>query len=338
MGHGLFQRGSFIVGAIPNIFASRGGWKGVTFGTDWRGLSGQDVGWVGTRIIGAGTSQLHNFPAFPARLHQGVVNTLVLARMAKRGLFNRHEAFRRADGSGILPGDDTEMGYWGISLGGIMGTYIAGLTPDVNAFALDVPGANFSCMLQRANPFRSFDALLNGIGLTDPMLQALGIGLVHELWASVDPVAVAGHVTDDRLPGAGGPHRVLYLPAWLDQQVSNTCTEIVARTMGMVNLPGSIQQDLVQIPTASGPTNAAMATWHLGEIDITNPAHQVAVPPLANLFPNDRCDPHPRRFSSAASIRQIVEAINPGGAIRDTCTGLCDGVEADEKPLSGCVP
>jgi hypothetical protein len=63
---------------------------------------------------------------------------------------------------------------------------------------------------------------------------------------------------------------VLYLPAWLDQQVSNTCTEIAARTMGMVNLPGSIQQDLVQIPTSSGPTNAAIAMWHLGEIDIAN--------------------------------------------------------------------
>jgi hypothetical protein len=24
--------------------------------------------------------------------------------------------------------------------------------------------------------------------------------------------------------------------------------------------------------------------------------------------------------------------------IVDTCTGPCDGVEADEKPLAGCVP
>jgi hypothetical protein len=131
---------------------------------------------------------------------------------------------------------------------------------------------------------------------------------------------------------------VLYLPAWLDKQVSNTCTEIAARTMGLGNLPGSIQQDTVQIPEATGPTDAAMATWHLGEIDILNPAHQASVPPLANLFPGGNCDPHPRRFSSPAAIRQIVGTINPGGAIVDTCTGLCDGAEADETPLAGCVP
>jgi len=338
MGHGLFQTGDFIAGAVPNVLASQGGWKGISGGTDWRGLSGPDLGWVGTRIIGAGSSQLHNFPAFPARLHQGVVNTLVLARMMKRGLFNRHEAFVRPNGTGLFPGDDTEMGYWGISLGGIMGTYIAGLTPDVKAFALDVPAANFNCMLQRATPFRSFDALLNGIGLTDPFDQALGIGLTNELWTPADPVAIARHVVTDRLPGSGVDRRVLYLPAWLDKQVSNTCSEIAARTMGLENLPGSIQQNLVQIPTATGPTDAAMAMWHIGEIDILNPAHQPSVPPLANLFPGGNCDPHARRFVSPAAIRQIVTAISPGGEIVDTCTGLCDGAEVDERPLSGCVP
>ena len=84
---------------------------------------------LGTDIIGFGSSKLNNFPAFPDRLRQGMLNTLVLAKMMKLGIFNRHPAFETPDEEGVFPGPSEEMYYYGISLGGIMGTFFSALTP-----------------------------------------------------------------------------------------------------------------------------------------------------------------------------------------------------------------
>jgi hypothetical protein len=339
-GHGIFQRGSFFTGLVPSVVHEVVPWEAIGIATDWRGLSGLDVLWIGERIIGLGQNQLNDFPGFPARLRQGMLNTLVLTRMAKLGLFNRDPDFQRPGDIGVFPGPSEEMGYYGVSLGGIMGTYLAGLTPDIDRFGLDVPGVNFSCMLQRATPFVAFDVLLNGIGLTDPMLQILGVTLTHEVWAAAEPLSVIHHVRGDLLPGSGTtPKKILYAGAWLDKQVSNTCTEIAARTMGLPVLEGSIQQDLEQMDTVPGPVEAALVFWDLGELDITNPAHEPFIPPLANLFPSAVCDPHPRRPFLPASIRQLLGFLQPGGMIENTCSGLCDGDVPDEIPSGqSCDP
>ncbi len=338
-GHGLGQTGDFFTSFIPPVVNQVVPWTGIGVATDWRGLSGLDLGWVATRIIGVDRSELHNFQALPARLRQGMLNTLVLARMMKRGLFNRHDTFRVTPGGrGVFPGPAEEMVYYGVSLGGIMGTYLAGLTPDIERFGLDVPAVNFSCMLQRAQPFSGFDILLPRIGITDPLNAALGITLLHELWASAEPVSVVHHITRDPLPGAGGPKRLLVTEAFLDKQVSNQCTEIEVRTLGIPNLLGSVRQQLVQIPDVAGPVDSAFVSWHLGELDILNPAHQRFIPPLANVIPSGVCDPHPRRPTLPAGIRQLIAFMQPGGVITNTCTGICDGATPDERSPGPCTP
>ncbi len=337
-GHGLFQTGDFMTSVIPAIVNTTVPWTGIAAATDWRGLSGPDLAWVANQVIGTHTSQLNNFPAFPARLRQGMLNTLVLGRMMKLGLFNRHPAFQRADGSGVVPGPTQDLYYYGVSLGGIMGTYLAGLTPDIERFVLDVPGVNFSCMLQRAQPFVAFDVLLDAIGVADSLDATLGEQLTHELWAMAEPVSVVHHVTQDPLPGSGPPKKVLYDAAWLDKQVSNQCTEIAARTLGLPNLEGSIQQGLVDIPDVAGPVDSAYLTWHLGELDILNPAQAAHIPPLANLFPDGVCDPHPRRPTVPAGIRQIDAFLRPDGQIMNFCDGLCDGSVPAERPAGPCTP
>jgi hypothetical protein len=313
-------------------------WRGLVGGTDWRGLSSDDLPWVGSRVIGFGSSQLHNFKALPDRLRQGMLNTLVLSRLMKRGLFNRHAAFQRPDGRGTFPGPDEEMFYLGGSLGGIMGTYLAGLTPDIVRFAIEVGAVNFSCLLQRATPFALFDTLVASLGVTDPMHYAGALAAAHELWASAEPVSVIHHVTGDPLPGSGPPKRILMSTAFLDHQVSNTCSEIAARTMGLPNLVGSIVQGLPGMPDLPGPLDSAYVLTDLGEIDILNPAHQASVPPLANLRATGNCDPHGRRSTTLASLLQFQEFLRPGGRIVNTCDGLCDGGTPDEQPASGCVP
>lgn len=334
MGHGLFQDAPYFPTVIPPIVSQVLPWTSIAISTDWRGLSQLDLGWLGEHVIGlTGQSELHHFPAFPARLRQGMVNTLVLARLMKSGILNRDPAFQREGGAGVLPGPTDPLYYFGVSLGGIMGTYLAALTPDIDNFVLDVGAVNFSCMLPRATPFKPFFALLQGIGLTDSMSTWLGVQLTHELWASAEPVSVVHHVTSDPYPGSGNAKHVLYTAAWLDHQVSNTCTEIAARTMGLPVLEGSYQQGLQGMPDVAGPVDSALVFHHLGQLDILNPAHAPYIPPLTNDTATDPCDPHGTpKASTPTTIRQNIDFLFTGQA-KNFCTDLCDGEEPDEVPL-----
>ena len=350
LGHGLFGRGSDMIDGVPvqvtNALADpntgvTGTWRYVAGATDWRGLSNQDLFWVAQNVIGLTDNQLNNFPAFPDRLRQGMLNTLVLARLMKLGHFNVNATFQTPDGRGVFPGPGAEEYYYGISLGGIMGTYFAALSPDVEKLHVDVPAIDFNLLLQRSTQFASFEALLTGIGLTDPMKTLLGLGLQHELWVSAEPASVASHVTglvDPPLSGVPAK-KILMSEAWLDKQVSNQASELLARTLGIGNLEGSLMLGFFGIPDVTGPQNSAMQIWSTGAFDLWNPAHQQYTPPLANQIPSNVCDPHGQRPTIRASVQQMLDFLQPGGVITNKCTGACDAAIPFEQPASGlCVP
>ncbi len=338
LGHGLFGRGDSLVVQISELAGvAVGDFDYIGGATDWRGLSGQDLLWVAGNVLGIGTNQLNNFPAFADRLRQGMLNTLVLGRMMKRGLFNVDPAFQ-VGGEGVFPGPAEEMYYYGISLGGIMGTWYAALMPDIERYGVDVPAINFSFLLQRSTQFEAFEAIFDGIGLTDPTDVALGLQLLHELWVSAEPAGYARHVTSDPLPGSGDPAKLFMTVAWLDKQVSNQASEVAARTLGLPNLTGSIAQGLVGIPDVDtdieGPQDSALVIWDTGSFDILDPAQEPFIPALANEIPSSVCDPHGFRPAIPASVEMLVGFLQPGGQIENLCDGLCDAADPGEKPFN----
>jgi len=342
LGHGLFQTGANFEPLITGLAPSYVDWNYIAGATDWRGLSGLDLVWVGSQVIGIGSNKLNNFEALPDRLSQGMLNTLVLGRMMKLGIFNRDAAFQTPSLAGVFPGPSEDLYYYGISLGGIMGTWLAALTPDVLRFGLDVPGMNFGCLLQRSTQFSAFESLLPTIGLTDPMETILGLGLLHEIWVSAEPAGFVRHVTTDRLLGSGtDPVHLLVTPAWLDKQVSNQCTEIELRTLGIPNLAGaSLVSNLQGVADVAGPLDSAYVMWDVGSFDLFNPAHQPFIPPLANSIPSSKCDPHAARPTIPAAIEMLYNFMQPTGQIDNTCNGLCDAGDPTETPLGGtpCDP
>ena len=342
LGHGLFGTGASMMG-VPPAAGQVTQWTYIAGATDFRGLSSEDFTWVGLGIIGFGSSGLHHYPAFVDRLRQGMLNTLVLAKLMKLGIFNRDPAFQTPTGPGVFPGPSEEMYYYGISLGGIMGTWLAALTPDVERFGLDVPAINFSCLLQRSTQFGlgspfSFEDLLQSIGITDPLKTMLGLHVLGELWVSGEPAGYALHVTSDPLPGSGSPAKILMTPAWLDKQVSNQCTEIAARTLGLVSHEGSLQQGLQGIPDTVGPQDSALVMYDTGSFDLFNPLHAPFIPPLSNEIPSPVCDPHGARPSIPAGILQLVTFLQPGGQIHSFCSGVCDAGTILEQPPTPCDP
>jgi hypothetical protein len=340
LGHGLFGAGLDMTTLIPGRANAVTPWNYVAGATDWRGLSRFDSSWVVNEVVGVGMNKLNNFPALPDRLKQGMLNTLVLTRMMKRGLFNRNtDAFQTPSGAPVFRGPDTEVFYYGISLGGIMGTWLAALTPDIIRFGVDVPAINFACLLQRSTQFGQFELLLQSFGLTDPMQTILGIGLNEESWVAGEPAGYARHITRDPLPGSGDPKHILMTAAWLDKQVSNQCTEVEARTLGIPNLvPASLQRQLQGIPDAEGPLDSAYVMYDTGAFDLFDPAHQPFIPPLANLIPSPVCDPHGDRPRIPDGIRMLTNFLRPDGQIENFCNDICDAGEPDEIANGAATP
>jgi hypothetical protein len=349
LGHGLFGRGTDMVDGVPNQITAAlanpasgvtGTWRYVAGATDFRGLSNQDLSWVAFNVIGLGANELNSFPAFPDRLRQGALNTLVLARLMKSGHFNRHPDFVTPGGREVFPGPSEEAYYYGISLGGIMGTHFAAFSPDVTAVHIDVPAINFNLLVQRSTQFTTFETLFTLIGLTDPMDTAIGLGLLHELWVSAEPASVARHVTglvDPPLPGTNAK-KVLMSVAWLDKQVSNQASELEARTLGIGNLAGSLLQGYEGIDDVAGPQDSAMVVWSTGAFDLWDPAQQTHIPPLANRIPSSACDPHGGRPTIPAGVQMALDFLQPGGTISNTCSGFCDAGIPFEQPAAGiCV-
>ena len=331
LGHGLFGTGrDFVDQLIAAQVFSNATTGGLAAGaTDWRGMSKGDIDPLSQSfIVNQVLLDFDHFAALPDRLRQGQLNTLVLAHMMRAGVFNRHTAFQSPSGQGVI--STRLMNYFGGSLGGIMGTMFAALTPDAVNLNLDVPAINFSCMLQRATPFIMFQDLLTITGMNEPMVVALALGISHELWVRGEPAGYATHITSNPLPGSMVKN-ILLSQAFLDQQVSNQCTEIEARTLGIPNLIGSHRSGMPQIPDLPGPLSSAYVEYDTGSFDLTNPAHTPYIPPLANLQaqPNG-CDPHGRQGFIPASIMQLETFFGDWG-ILNFCTGpggVCDTVSS----------
>jgi len=337
LGHGLFGVGDSMVTALVeglglDIDVLAGA-------TNFRGLSSADLNFIIFDVVGtAGEgNKFEQFPALPDRLKQGQINTVLLARMMKNGVFNSDPAFQAPSGEGVFPGPSAEMFYYGISLGGIMGTWFAAMSPDVERLNIDVPAMNFGMLLQRSTQFGAFELLLAGIGLTDPLNTLLTLSLNQEVWVRSEPAGYVRHITSDPLPGTNAK-KILLTVAWLDKQVSNQVTEILARSLGIPNLDSSIQQGFPGIPDVPGPVDSAMVIYDTGSYDIFNIFHYQLrgggqlIPPLDNQIPSGICDPHAMRLEIPASLDQLAAFLRPGGQVENFCDGLCDATIPYERP------
>lgn len=350
LGHGLFGNGEGMIGSVEDGLMDEFAddeFPYIAGATDWRGLSSFDYQWIVSRIIGIYPHQLDNFPALSARLKQGMLSTLVLSHLMKGTLLNQFEEFQKTPGNpatGVFPGSGEDEFYVGASLGGIMGLFLSALTPDIERFNIDVGAINFSILLQRSTQFSDFETLLQLIGLDEPMVYALGLGLLHEIWVNAEPAGYVRHVTglvEDPLPDLEGQtmdgKRILMTVAWLDKQVSNQASEIAARALGIPSLQGSLLQGLAGIPDQpEGPSglDSALVFYDVGSFDVFDPAYDPYIPPLTNEIPSAVCDPHGLRFSIPASVEQLVEFLRPGGTVRNFCTddGVCNASENFERP------
>ncbi|HVH08068.1 MAG TPA: hypothetical protein VNE71_18905, partial [Myxococcota bacterium] len=264
LGHGLLGNG-------PNFVAELARARGfddfdyVATATNWSGLSDLELFAFLAGIFG----DIDQFGALPDRLRQGQVATMVLTRMVARGAFNLHPEFQGPNGAGVLDVAAPPR-YFGASLGGIMGLMFAALTPDVPKLAIDVGGINFSLLLQRATPFEPFQAVIDLLN-PDPLDQALGISLLHEVWVTGDPAAYATHIVQDPLPGTPAK-QILMAVALHDQSVPNVGSQLAGGTLGLPIADGSVMRNLAGQEEIAGALDSGYVVYDTGAYDPTDPA------------------------------------------------------------------
>ncbi len=200
---GLLQFGHGLLGTREEIerdhfldFIDRYGYA--IFATDWIGLAEPDSPFLGV-ILDSG--QIENYEGAFARTMQAMLNALVLQRVIANGVA-RDPAYES-----ML--DPSRRYYYGISLGGILGTLYMTLSPDVQRGAVDVMGTPFGLLLSRSAAFDSFfDIAL--ASYEDPRDLQLTLALVQLLWDRAEPIGFLPHLGSQQLMmrAAIGDHAV----------------------------------------------------------------------------------------------------------------------------------
>ncbi|HZR82065.1 MAG TPA: hypothetical protein VFD92_13295 [Candidatus Binatia bacterium] len=343
-GHGLLGD-RFQLGALSG-FANQG--NVVIGAVDMQGLSFADIG----PIAGALGVDLSTFHVVPERLHQGVLNHLLLGRLFADPVngFSSHAAFKLGTG-GTSVIDTSQVFYAGGSQGGILGGTVMAVSEVFDRGLLAVPASNYSTLLQRSADFVPFIPIL--LGTYPHHLDGIVLfPLIQQLWDRADSHAYLPHILPGDLSDPPFPHKVLLHMATYDCEVSNLGTEIEARSLGIPQV-GPVARSFFGIPEVAAPydgsglveVNPQKSESHChtpdnGSTDkgavCTNDSQcpgagdppsrtQCAsgIPPLENLPPPFNNGAH-TSTANPTTLMQIDRFMRNGGEIEQTCDGPCD--------------
>lgn len=306
-GHGLLgnqgeiERGEFLE------LCENHGWA--IYSTDWIGLATVDQAFIGV-ILQSG--KIEDFDGMFARLQQSVVNALVLDRVI-------------ADGIGADPMyqdllDPSVRGYYGISLGGIMGGLYMSVSQETTRGGLEVMGSPFTLLLGRSAQFDTFFEIAKST-YEDPRDIQLVLGLVQMLWDRVEPNGFIRHLRDEPLPNTPA-HEVMMRAAVGDHSVPTAGAHVMARTLG-VPMVDSGGRDVWGLETvAEPPAGSAYIEYDFG------------LPPEPDCsLPQRACeDPHGSIRILPAAAEQLDHFLRTG-LVRNFCPGgVCT------YPQDGCDP
>ncbi|MSP91401.1 MAG: hypothetical protein EXR79_06305 [Myxococcales bacterium] len=221
--HGLVQYGHGLNGSGAQV---RGGFNGrianqnqlIFYAADMIGMSDADVGAIVISIF-----DMKLFPQLPERVHQGLVEWVLL----QRAMRERFADLPEIQALGVKV-NKQEMFYSGISQGGIYGAPVVALSQDVTRAHLGVPGNNYSLLLHRSVDFEDFFGFVKG-QYPATVNQALLLSTIQLLWDRVDPVTYYRHLSLEPYPGTP-KHEVLLASATGDFQVALLTNEIAARS------------------------------------------------------------------------------------------------------------
>jgi hypothetical protein len=215
--------------------------------------------------------------------------------------------------NGVSVIDTSEVGYFGASLGGIMGGVYMAYEPDVLKGVLGVPGCNWTICFERSFAWPPLQLALQGAypGFVNDqeIIALMGMGFDR-----VDPVSVSGPLTT--APITGVPAKKIFLYATLgDSLVSNLASDMLTRSMGIEVMSPSVHEPF-GVALSAGPMTSGMVWFD---------EHPSPLPDPGNLAPADDNGTHADVHERAAALAMIAKFLREG-VIENACA--VDGVKA----------
>jgi hypothetical protein len=249
---------------------------------------------------------LSNFVKLADRLHQGLLEYILLTRAAGQRLPDLGEITDRD----ILI-DTSEQYYFGGSQGGIFGQTFMALTPDIEHGYLAVPGNNYSTLLYRSTGFAPFHSQMQNT-YESAADRAIGIGAMQLLWDGTDPISYARHISAE--PFDGEPKKVLMTVAKGDYQVAVVTNEHVARSG--IDIPILENYDSERTP------------WDVEQVSYPHDGSGIVLFDFGNPWPEDGNDistdglgdPH-SKLSHVPEAGVQLDHFLRTGQIMDVCEG-----------------
>jgi len=277
----------------------------IVVGTQWRGMSRDDI--AGAADAMSDASLLIDFGE---QIVQGVVDHLAFARFARGKLANE-----------LLSdvADPTQMYFYGISQGHILGSTFLAYEPFIERAALSVGGAGWSLLIERSINWPLLQLFINsayGGGLNTVILAALlQLGLDR-----IESLHVSHTLTGTPMPGASRKTLLVQL-AVDDSQVTNLASDLQLREMDLPVLAPSARV-AYDIGEKDGPLDSAAVYFD----EAPTPT-----PPVSNVIHNRGNGTHGSVRRLPAALRQLESffAGNPvenpcGGGACSCATGACD--------------
>ncbi len=203
----------------------------VAIGTDWWGLAYTEL----PLAVQAG-NDFSQMAFITDKLAVGAVMPIALTRVALGKIVD--DPWLQFDPEKKPLYDKTQpLVYYGNSLGGIMGTTMTSLHPDLTRMVMNVAGGGWSTLLNRSSDFAPFLGIINGV-YPDKFNQQLLFALSQSLWDLSDPFNFADHVVKTPFAGTHPNRKALWPMSMGDSQVANLASQMLNRIAQVpVNLP-----------------------------------------------------------------------------------------------------
>jgi hypothetical protein len=195
----------------------------------------------------------------------GNVQPLILRDNWRQSTYDKLQLLRLLSTVGDLDGDDVadiklnQMGYYGVSLGGIMGGEFLALQDQLGFAVLSVPGGRVASIIESAPRFSfivdGFKGPTNTQGDVDRFFPILQAAIDRG-----DASNYATHILTNRLPVAPTriPH-LLFNEVIDDDTVPNVCNHSLARALNIPQVP-QVRKDVGLIPLLpSAPISGNLA-------------------------------------------------------------------------------
>lgn len=279
-------------------------------GTNWTGLSTYEgIDAAGSSAAAKAVEDINHLGWITDRLAQAIVNGIVLARVAKTAI----AADPALDVNGAPSIDASRIDYYGISLGGVMGSVLVGASPDLERGVFNVGAAGWTTLLQRSTNWALFKLIIDG-SYPDKLDQQILITVLQSYFDTADGMNLAPHYFDDLLPG-NPEKQVLLQIAVGDLQVSNVASEAFARSAGLPLLDDA-PKAVWGLPPSAGPLPSALTIFDTKEVD---------QPPTGNLSASIAADNDAHgELRTLPAVNDQIDHFLRQGEVISTCDGPCD--------------